>query len=230
LYFGDLYKRLLEIARERVRSGQISERRLARASELSQPHLHNVLKDIRTLSPGSADRLMRALEIAIPDLLWQPGENTGGVGAVPVLRARVGPGSGAETGPPVGFSPVPVSLLRGLVDPVLARLAPDLLLPRLLAPNDLVLLDQNPERRAHPAGNGCWMVWEEGGLRARYVKVRGTEVFLANEETLKDPRRWRPVSAAAGNILDTVRARIVWISREMETDPARPAGPVGERD
>jgi hypothetical protein len=218
LYFEDLYRRLIETALERVRSGEVSERGLARLCDTSQPHLHNVLKNVRSLSPVSADRLMRALNIAIPDLLWRrPGDIQASVKPVPVLRHRLGPGVEANLDFHMGNYPLPVSLVSSVVNPVLARLSPDLLLPRALAPGDLALLDQNPAVRANPPGDSRWVVMEPGGLRVRYVRRRDESVCIANEATVHDPQQWQPVATMRGNILDVVRARIVWISREMET-------------
>lgn len=218
MYFDDLYKRLIEISLERVRSGEISERRLARLSETSQPHLHNVLKNLRSLSPGSADRLMRALNIAVEDLLWRrPGDIQAEVLPVPVLRQRLGPGTEASLEISTGYYPLPSSLVKGVVHPILATLSPDLLLPRPLSPGDLALLDQNPATRANPPDDGYWVVKEPAGLRVRYLKRLEPGIFIADEDTLHDPRQWKPVSAMAGNILEVVRARIVWISRQMET-------------
>jgi hypothetical protein len=180
--------------------------------------LHNVLKNIRSLSPVSADRLMRALNIAVPDLLWRrPGDSQPGVKPVPMLAQRLGPGVNASLEFHLGYYPLPVSLMSGVVNPVMARLSPDLLLPRALAQGDLALLDQNPALRADPAGTSCWVVQEQAGLRVRYVKRRDESICTANEATLHDPQQWQPVATMGGNILDVVRARIVWISREMET-------------
>ena len=63
----ELYGRLIEVARQRVRAGQFTEVGLARLSGVSQPHMHNVLKNIRLLSPASASRLMRAKKKAMED-------------------------------------------------------------------------------------------------------------------------------------------------------------------
>jgi transcriptional regulator with XRE-family HTH domain len=77
--FSDLRARLVNNLRLRVRSGEVTERSLARIVGLSQPHLHHVLKGKRLLSIESADLIMRRLEIDIPDLLspeelreWRP--------------------------------------------------------------------------------------------------------------------------------------------------------------
>ncbi len=224
MYIEDVYNRLLESARMRVRSGEVTERGLARLCDMSQPHMHNVLKNIRMLSPGSADRLMRALRLTIPELLWHyPGENQAGIRAVPALRARIGPGFEPSFSDFRGYIPFPVSLVEGLVQPVAARLAQDLHLPAALSANDLVLLDQNPAVRARPGGRGTWVVMEKGGPRVRYVRVGGTHVYLPGEHVVHDPQKWQPVSVQGRNILEVVRARVVWIGREMEKEPYGPA-------
>lgn len=112
--------------------------------------------------------------------------------------------------------------IASLVEPVVAQLAADLVLPKALAANDYVLLDRNPAVRASPSGGGHWVVAESTGLRVRYVKLCGTRVYLANESNVRDPPNWQPVPSHQRNILEIVRARIVWISREMETTPAAP--------
>ncbi len=67
--FTGMLGRVAEEIRWRVRNGEISERGLARLAGLSQPHVHNVLKGVRVLSPESADRLLRALGLNAADLL-----------------------------------------------------------------------------------------------------------------------------------------------------------------
>lgn len=69
MYFADLHQRLIGHIRARLDRGEITERRLARQAGLSQSHLHNVLKGVRSLSNGLADRLLRQLEISVLDLL-----------------------------------------------------------------------------------------------------------------------------------------------------------------
>jgi hypothetical protein len=212
----DLYERLVDVARQRIRAGELTERGLSRMCGVSQPHIHNVLKSIRTLSPGSADRLMTALGVTLPELVWHTGPESGsGVRVVPVLRSRIGPGIEAALSVWRGFMPFPRRLVDSLGNPVAAQLAPDLVLPRMVAANDFILLDQNPEVRSNPRGEGCWVVSEQSGLRVRYVRMGGTKLYLANESTVRDPRLWEAVSLQGREITDIVRARIVWIGREI---------------
>jgi len=67
--FTRLQCRLLAHLRDRVRSGELTERGLARRTGISQPHIHNVLKGERLLSIGAADKILRALRLDLLELL-----------------------------------------------------------------------------------------------------------------------------------------------------------------
>ena len=67
--FEWLRLRLILNLRERVRSGEITERRLARITGVSQPHLHNVLSGKRLLSIEMADQVLHRLDLELVDLL-----------------------------------------------------------------------------------------------------------------------------------------------------------------
>lgn len=71
--FLDLQLRLIGLLRDRVRSGEATERSLARMAGVSQPHLHNVLKGKRLLSIDMADAILMNLKLAVFDLI-QPEE------------------------------------------------------------------------------------------------------------------------------------------------------------
>jgi transcriptional regulator with XRE-family HTH domain len=67
--FHDLQQRLIEDLRQRVRSGDVTERSLARATGVSQPHMHNVLKGTRKLSVETADQILKKLDMDLLDLI-----------------------------------------------------------------------------------------------------------------------------------------------------------------
>jgi plasmid maintenance system antidote protein VapI len=67
--FAELHQRLADHLRERVRSGEITERSLARTICVSQPHIHNVLKGKRTFSTATADVILRQLDLDLVDLI-----------------------------------------------------------------------------------------------------------------------------------------------------------------
>jgi predicted transcriptional regulator len=67
--FAEFHQRLADHLRERVRSGEITERSLARSTLVSQPHIHNVLKGKRTFSTTTADAILRHLDLDLVDLI-----------------------------------------------------------------------------------------------------------------------------------------------------------------
>lgn len=69
LDFGELEVRLIHHLQERIRSGEISERSLARVIGVSQPHLHNVLKGRHLFSLAMADKILRHLNLDLLDLI-----------------------------------------------------------------------------------------------------------------------------------------------------------------
>lgn len=216
MYFQVLQERLIDTVRERIRAGVFTERKLARICGISQPHMHNMLKRIRSPSNATADRLLQALGLRIPDLLWRTSTaGDYGVQAVPLVRSRIGPGFDGGLENTRGFVPLPEPLVRGLVDPVAARVGPDMVLPGAVCPQDVVLLDQNPEIRARPSLESLWVVAEGSGLRVRYVRSAGEQLYVLNELTLRNSRQWKPVTVHRRGIAEIVRARIVWLSREL---------------
>jgi predicted transcriptional regulator len=67
--FQDLQYALVAEIRERVRSGELTERGLARLTGISQPHIHNVLKGKRLPSLAVMDRLMARLFLDVRTLV-----------------------------------------------------------------------------------------------------------------------------------------------------------------
>jgi hypothetical protein len=157
-----------------------------------------------------------------------PEDIDAGVRAVPVIRNSIGPGMEATFSVFHGFIPFSVSLVKCFVQPIAARLAPDLVLPKLLAANDLALLDQNPAIRR--AALGKPLLGSGGRLRITYkIRETGRRKGLSGQRS----HRGRSTELAIcfvgrRDILDIVRARIVWIGREMEMAPSGPARPPGE--
>ena len=67
--FAELERRFVVHLRGRVRSGELTERRLARITGISQPHIHNVLCGKRAFSLETADVILRILQLDLLDLL-----------------------------------------------------------------------------------------------------------------------------------------------------------------
>jgi hypothetical protein len=71
--FAEFHKRLVECLRDKVRSGEITERGLARMTGISQPHVHNVLKGKKLFSVDVSDAILRELDLDLLDFV-QPSE------------------------------------------------------------------------------------------------------------------------------------------------------------
>lgn len=69
LDFQALLQRLVGHLQQRVQSGEITERSLARLTGVSQPHLHHVLHGQRLLSIAMADRILHRLHVDLRDLI-----------------------------------------------------------------------------------------------------------------------------------------------------------------
>ena len=67
--FREMHERFVRNLRDRVRSGELTERGLARMTGVSQPHIHNVLKGKRVLSTDTADEILRQLRLDLLDLM-----------------------------------------------------------------------------------------------------------------------------------------------------------------
>jgi hypothetical protein len=71
--FREQQRRLIAHLRALVRSGDATERGLARLTGVSQPHMHNVLKGKRLLSLEMADQILAQLHLDLLDFI-EPGE------------------------------------------------------------------------------------------------------------------------------------------------------------
>lgn len=159
---------------------------------------------------------MDALNVTIPQVLWNSEDiNAAAVTAVPLLRARIGPGTAASFSTFRGYMPFPAGLIHDLHEPLAAYLAADLALPPEYRMGDLVLLNQSIAARTAVATSSGWIVAERAGLRVRYVRRAGGGLELGSNPEWSGPRQ--TISLHGRDILEIVRARIVWIGRETET-------------
>ena len=70
--FEDAQLELLAYVRDRIRNGELTERSFARQIGISQPHAHNALKGVRTLSADVLDAILRHFHLSLLDLLTRP--------------------------------------------------------------------------------------------------------------------------------------------------------------
>jgi transcriptional regulator with XRE-family HTH domain len=215
--FGSMHGRLLEMVRERVRNGQMTERRLGRLTGVSQPHIHNVLKGVRFLSTELADQILEQLEIAPTELLGlaEPKDLLPFV-PVPLLADTFGTEMGElRTQNTAGSTQVPSHLLATVRRPLTIRLGHDPLAAPRFESGDVVLIDQSRERRTRIEKNAVYVALTASGPRLRYVRVSGARVYLPSEQCLMSPWRWENAPLGAGGITAIVLGRAEWISRHL---------------
>lgn len=185
---------------------------MARATGVSQPHLHNILKGIRALPPELADQLLDVGGFHLPDLM-----GLGGPQASPG-PAAIGPRECAREAKPLhtkgepedgGFAAFP---MRG--DPAME--------PRFQR-GDVVYYRLDARARSELSPRCAYLVHHHEQLLVRYVRMGGRRLYLVSEKTLNDPVRWDYVSLAGRHILEIVRGRIVWICRKVEGPEASAA-------
>jgi len=225
MYFQLLHTRLVDHMRARVRSGELTERRLARLTGVSQPHLHNVLKGVRALSAEMADQVVAELRLSALDLLGEselkrPGRASlpgGRYAEVPLLEGRLGPGHPfPEVDCPSQAIPFLQAELEGIARPLAVRLAADAQQRLLFHADDIALLAPLPENCRSPlvegAGNHYAIVLDGSGL-IRRVDRRGSRLLLLPEG---EGAEAACIGVADRNILEVVRARVIWIGRYLE--------------
>lgn len=191
--FRDLQNRLLTRVREMVRSGEISERRLARRCGYSQPHIHHVLKGARRLQSELADVLLRRLRFSVEELVHE-----------------------AEAGPPV-LEGLPAQLVSRYVDPYFHRLGPDDdSMSPLLLPGDLLLVDRAEAARRRPEFERVYLLALGGRMTVcRCQRVGAALVLVADNGRLSRALPER-ISLLRDELLEIVQGRVVLTLREME--------------
>lgn len=221
--FQDLQARLIGHLRQRVRRGEISERSLAGLVRCSQPHMHNVLKGSRMLTPALADHILRVLGIPLLSLLTQ--DELGGMSppaavefvATPVLQGRLGAGGPfPQTGEQAGRYFLPSRVWAAAVNPAIVQIdSRETALSPLVEPNDWVLLDRSPAQRRKPRFEHAYALsWKNRGYVVRCRVVGGALVLVADNP---DPGADIPsqIPLASHDILEVVQGRIVWIARDL---------------
>jgi hypothetical protein len=209
--FALLQERLVALIRERVRSGEVTERGLATLAGVSQPHVHNVLKGARRLSTDMADHLLRRLRIDLLDLIEEETRlfrmsQAHAYRAVPCLGEPLGPGRPfpAEGG---DYYPLRPDLVDDLQRPLVARVGTDEELPLPLNEHDLILLDCGESVRLEPQP-GLYVVQIRGEALIRAARPSGDGAW----EVMSTPR----LSVREQAILEVMKAKVVWFSRRLE--------------
>jgi len=230
LTFQDARHNLLAYVRNEIRNGELTERGFARLIGISQPHAHNVLKGVRTLSPQVLDLVLKYLHLSLLDLAsleeiqsqLRRRRKRERVAEVAFLAAPIGP---AKPWPasidwrktfsiPSPSATVPAEL-------VMAKLADDPAMVATLGPYDIALLDTSEQRRSSISAQGLYVIERSGEAVLRAIRSGGFGYYLVTDADLDQPAAWEPLRLSAAQLSDAVKARVVWLGRERE--PGLPA-------
>lgn len=224
--FSEMEERLLSYIRARVRKREMSERGLALRAGFSQPHIHNVLKGARQLTSDVADRLMAHLGLTLEDLFTKDElENAlparefrdSAFAEVPLMRGRIAAGQPFPVDARFsGGRAFTTEFLQQYTNPVLVKVgASETSMLPSIQPNDLVLIDQNEDKRKVPQFSRVYALsLEEGGTLKHCEVVEGALVIVP-ENMQQRGFSPRTMSLHDRNILDIVRGEVVWIGREL---------------
>ncbi|HME09034.1 MAG TPA: helix-turn-helix transcriptional regulator [Bryobacteraceae bacterium] len=226
--FLEAQQRLLAELRTHVRNGHLTEREMARLTGVSQPHIHNVLKGVRNLSPEIADRILKTFHLSVLDFS-SPNELHDRITArlqrlllveMPMLLAPIGPNQPwrKEFSTRERFTlPVPMQRTRPHVAAV--RLEPDPRMKMVLAQCDLAVLNVASQTARQTAGQtllpldpvGLYVVETTGGTAVRYLRTGSLGVYLATADALDFPEDWEVMGGASD-----IHARLLWIGNEKD--------------
>ncbi|MBZ5610256.1 MAG: helix-turn-helix domain-containing protein [Acidobacteriia bacterium] len=232
--FQDAQAKLLAHVRDRIRNGELTERGLARLIGVSQPHVHNVLKGVRNLSPEIFDSILQYFRMSLPDLA-----STEDLEAS--LRRRSAPERVAEAafldspiGPGTPWSaavnwrrsfPLPFPAVAAPAGLVMARLAPDPYMYVTLAGCDIALLDTAERRRSELSPEGLYVVSRREEAVLRYIRSGARCYYLVTDATMDAPHQWEQLRTTTAELVESIKARIRWVGRERDRElPMRQRG------
>ena len=211
--FELLQARLRTNLQARVRNGEITERRLALISGISQPHMHNVLKGARALSMEMADQILQRLGLDLlklvePEAAMPNPAAECGCG-VPVLDGAIGPGHPyPRREKQREVYPFQAADIRGLENPVAARAAPDPRLRGWLGHGGVILLDRSEDSRTHLDGGAYYAVDLGKHSALRRVQRAGRRIYIVEEQAGYDSGGSVPVPVGEREVLDVVKGRV----------------------
>jgi transcriptional regulator with XRE-family HTH domain len=234
LTFQDAQLRLLAYVRGRIQSGELTERGFARRIGISQPHVHNVLKGVRNLSPEVFDITLKYFHLSILDLAPQNELESSLAkrrasepsAEIPFLASSVGPDRPWPTAINWRRSfPVPVLPWNVRPDWVMAELAVDSRMLLTIGDFDIAFLDTSEEARHELSANRLYVVDRPDGTLLRFIRPGGRGSYLADDASIDKPMEWERLDVSPAELREIVKACVRWLGRERDrTLPAPQRG------
>ena len=218
--FSEAQHRLLVELRTQIHNGHLTERGMARLTGVSQPHIHNVLKGVRNLSPQIADRLLKTfhltlLDLSSPEELSQRAQTVRRLALVdlPVMESVVGLKAlwlpEALTREWLAL-PVPTQCIGPRLAAV--RLKIDPRMEEALGASDLAVVNTSERAMFPPDSAGLYVVQTVSGTAVRYVRWGSSHLYFATADALDSPTEWENAPRAE----QIVHGRLVWIGCEKD--------------
>lgn len=225
LTFSVFQSRLLKIARRRIRNGEYTERGLARLAGISQPHMHNLLKGIRALTPDCSDSLLAALDLGILDLA-ESVELGGALESkedpslpcriVPLLAGKLGPGWPApDLRQTTGWRAVPPEVVDCGRRPAMVALAPDPAIAPLFPGAEEAVIDFDEMSRVRPASTNWYLVRNAGAGLLRQVRALPDRIEILGQLSLSESPDADIIPLGSVSILHVIRGRLMWAGRNI---------------
>jgi len=233
LTFQDARLRLLAHVRNEVSNGELTERGFARRIGISQPHAHNVLKGVRTLSPEIFDLALKYLHLSLLDLapleeieaqlhLRRTRER---VAEVAFLAAPIGPGRPwPDTLNWRNSFPVPFPCAMVPAELVMAKLVAGPGMSATLASYDIALLDTSERPRSTLSPHSLYVIERNGEAVLRYIRPGRHGYYLATDADLDQPTAWKPLRLSTAQLGAAVKARVIWLGHEGDREAAAHCG------
>ncbi len=231
--FQDARRTLLAYVRDEVRNGELTERSLARRVGISQPHAHNVLKGVRTLSPVVFDLILKYLQLSLLDLA--PIEEISAqierrrtrqrVAEVAFIPGPIGPGRPWMAGVNWRKSfPLPFPAATVPAGLVMAKLAADPTMIPTLASYDIALLDTSRQSRSAISPQGLYAIEHGGEAVLRYMRASAHGYYLVTDDHLDQPVAWELIRLSGAQLGAAIKARVLWLGREDDREVSPQSG------
>ncbi|MBI4889519.1 MAG: hypothetical protein HY821_02765 [Acidobacteria bacterium] len=235
LTFEVLLSRLMGFASERIRNGDMTERAMARLVDLSQPHLHNVLKGKKGITLAAADGMLQGLALSLLELV--EAEELGQAlldirgrpqarRHLPLLEGRLGPFDAFPDWRCVReWLALQARILEKCYKPALIECAPD--------PENLqfpaaayALVEQEESARLMLSGEHWFAIRWRGAGFVRQVRWDDGGLHVLGQTPVGEPLLPRHIDLNGGSVLQVVRARVLWMGHDPRlADPFD--GPAG---
>jgi hypothetical protein len=236
LTFLDAQLKLLAYVRSQIRNGVLTERGFARSVGISQPHVHNVLKGVRNLSPEFFDLALKYFHLSLLDLIpldeleahLRNRRTPHRSAEVPFLNGPIGPGMPWPTRlDPHKNLLLPYPSIEPPSNLVMASLIDDPNMPSTAA-CDIALLDTSPASPLKLAPQSLFVIERGNEAVLRYIRPGTHGYYLATDVTLDTPADWEPLRLSDSELRAAVKARVRWIGGDW-TGSERDRGQLSQR-